>query len=77
MALNLLLTAFKFFVGILGHSQACIADAVHSLSDFLTDIVVLAGERYWSAPADGDVPQGRAYAEPRRGDPVPQGRAHS
>ena len=38
---NVMLLAFKFIAGILGHSAAMIADAVHSLSDFLTDIVVL------------------------------------
>ena len=37
---NLGLLAFKFVAGIVGHSSAMIADAVHSLSDFLTDIVV-------------------------------------
>ena len=34
---NVMLLAFKFIAGILGHSAAMIADAVHSLSDFLTD----------------------------------------
>ena len=38
---NVLLVIFKFVAGILGHSSAMIADAVHSLSDFITDIVVL------------------------------------
>ncbi len=38
---NLLLTGGKFFAGILGNSAAMIADAIHSLSDFITDIVVL------------------------------------
>lgn len=37
---NLLLTLFKFAAGVLGGSAAMIADAVHSLSDFATDIVV-------------------------------------
>lgn len=36
---NFLLVVFKFIAGILGHSAAMIADAVHSLSDFATDIV--------------------------------------
>ena len=35
---NFLLVVFKFIAGILGHSAAMIADAVHSLSDFATDI---------------------------------------
>ena len=36
---NLILLAFKFAAGIIGQSAAMIADAVHSLSDFLTDII--------------------------------------
>lgn len=39
---NVLLLIFKFIAGLLGNSSAMIADAVHSLSDFVTDIVVLA-----------------------------------
>ena len=38
---NMLLLCFKFVAGVLGHSAAMIADAVHSMSDFLTDIIVL------------------------------------
>ncbi|MBR5651820.1 MAG: cation transporter [Bacteroidales bacterium] len=40
-AVNLALMVFKFVAGVLGHSAAMIADAIHSLSDFATDIVVL------------------------------------
>lgn len=40
-AVNVMLLAFKFIAGILGHSAAMIADAVHSLSDFITDLIVL------------------------------------
>ena len=39
---NMILLVMKFVAGILGNSAAMIADAVHSLSDFLTDIVVIA-----------------------------------
>lgn len=39
---NLVLTAAKITAGIIGKSSAMIADGVHSLSDFATDIVVLA-----------------------------------
>ena len=42
---NLLLTALKMVAGIIGQSGAMIADAVHSLSDFITDIVVLISFR--------------------------------
>ena len=40
-AVNVILLAFKFVAGILGHSAAMIADAIHSLSDFITDLIVL------------------------------------
>lgn len=38
---NFLLVIFKFLAGIAGHSAAMLADAVHSLSDFVTDVVVI------------------------------------
>ena len=49
---NVLLLLFKFIAGIFGHSAAMVADAVHSLSDFLTDIVVLIFVRISSKPKD-------------------------
>ncbi|HUX14211.1 MAG TPA: cation diffusion facilitator family transporter, partial [Spirochaetia bacterium] len=49
---NLALTAVKLAAGILGHSQAMIADAVHSLSDFATDIVVIVGVFAGARPKD-------------------------
>ncbi len=49
---NLLLLIFKFVAGVLGHSAAMIADAVHSLSDFVTDIIVIVFVRISSKPAD-------------------------
>ncbi len=52
LVLNLVLTAFKFAAGVIGHSPAMIADAVHSVSDFATDIVVLAGLRFSGRPVD-------------------------
>lgn len=51
---NLLLTLFKFFAGIVGHSTAMMADAVHSLSDFATDIVVILFVRWAGRPSDSD-----------------------
>lgn len=50
--INTLLLAFKFLAGILGGSAAILADAVHSLSDFLTDIVVLVFVKISNRPAD-------------------------
>jgi cation diffusion facilitator family transporter len=49
---NLILTSFKFTAGVVGHSPAMIADAVHSVSDFATDIVVLTGLRFSGRPVD-------------------------
>ena len=39
--INLLLTIGKIIAGIVGHSSAMIADGIHSLSDFITDVVVI------------------------------------
>ena len=49
---NVVLLLFKFLAGILGHSAAMVADAVHSLSDFVTDIVVLVFVRISGKPKD-------------------------
>lgn len=38
---NIILTVFKIFAGVLGRSTAMIADGIHSLSDLLSDIVVI------------------------------------
>lgn len=38
---NVVLTAFKFVAGIVGHSSAMVADAIHSLTDLVSDVVVL------------------------------------
>lgn len=49
---NFLLLVFKFVAGWLGHSSAMIADAVHSLSDFVTDIIVMLFIHISSKPKD-------------------------
>lgn len=49
---NFLLLVFKFIAGILGHSAAMLADAVHSLSDFVTDIIVIVFVRISNKPKD-------------------------
>ena len=51
---NFLLLTFKFIAGILGHSSALVADAVHSLSDFVTDIIVIVFVKISSKPEDDD-----------------------
>ena len=51
-AVNVVLLVFKFVAGIVGHSAAMVADAVHSLSDFVTDIIVLVFVRISGKPKD-------------------------
>lgn len=60
---NMVLLVMKFAAGILGHSAAMVADAVHSLSDFLTDIVVLAFVKLSTKPADNDHDYGHGKYE--------------
>ena len=49
---NVILLFFKFVAGIVGHSAAMVADAVHSLSDFVTDIIVIVFIRISGQPQD-------------------------
>lgn len=51
---NFLLLVFKFLAGLLGHSSALVADAVHSLSDFITDIIVIVFVKISGKPEDDD-----------------------
>lgn len=60
---NLALSAMKFVTGLLAHSQALVADGVHSLSDSATDIAILIGAPIWSAPADAEHPYGHGRIE--------------
>ena len=61
--INILLTGLKLAAGIFGRSQALIADAIHSLSDFATDIAVLVGLRFTSKPVDKDHAYGHGKYE--------------
>lgn len=54
MFVNIVLFAFKLVAGLVGRSGAMVADAVHSASDFATDIVVLAFVRISTKPRDDD-----------------------
>lgn len=60
---NFLLMGFKFFAGIIGHSPAMIADAFHSLSDFITDIVVLIFVGISAKPQDSSHDYGHGKFE--------------
>ncbi len=63
LAINVVLSGFKIAAGTLGGSQAVAADGVHSLSDLVTDLAVLIGVRYWSAPPDESHPYGHRRIE--------------
>ncbi len=52
LVLNAGLTAFKYLAGFVGHSGAMVADATHSLSDLVTDVVVLLGFQVIQKPSD-------------------------
>lgn len=64
MAVNALLAAGKMAAGVLGHSQALIADGIESMADVLSSIVVWRGLVVAAAPADADHPYGHGKAEP-------------
>ncbi|HNX34138.1 MAG TPA: cation diffusion facilitator family transporter [Kiritimatiellia bacterium] len=63
VAVNIILMTAKFAAGFLGNSQAMIADAVHTLSDFATDIAVLIGIRFSRKPKDADHAYGHGKYE--------------
>ena len=60
---NVLLAGAKLAAGILGNSQALIADAIHSLSDCTTDLAVIGGSFFWSRPPDPSHPHGHQRIE--------------
>jgi len=62
-AVNVLLTVFKFVAGFVGRSSAMVADAVHSLSDLLTDAVVMVFVHISGKPADRDHDYGHGKYE--------------
>lgn len=60
---NVLLSFVKLFIGMYGNSQAVVADALHSFSDTSSDLVILLGVKYWTAPADDCHPFGHQKLE--------------
>ena len=60
---NLVLTVFKLIAGFLGHSAAMIADGVHSVSDFTTDLVVIGSLKVASKPSDQNHKYGHGKVE--------------
>ena len=61
--INVVLLVLKFAAGILGHSAAMIADAIHSLTDFATDVVVLVFVKLGNKPKDKDHDYGHGKFE--------------
>ena len=61
--MNLLLSVFKLFAGIAGHSQAMISDAVHSASDCASTVVVMIGVHCGHRQADANHPFGHERLE--------------
>ncbi len=64
LAVNVALTVAKFLAGKLGNSQALIADAVESLADIFSSIIVWRGLVVAETPPDDDHPYGHGKAEP-------------
>ena len=63
LAGNVLLAAFKLIAGIVGHSAAMISDAVHSLTDIVSTIVVIVGVKLGNRSSDDDHPYGHERFE--------------
>ncbi len=61
--INLLLTIFQVIGGFFAHSQALMADGLHSLSDLLSDVLVLYANRHGNRHADANHPYGHARVE--------------
>jgi len=61
---NACLVVVKFFAGIIGHSNALIADAVESSADIFSSLIVWMGLSIAARPADEDHPYGHGKAEP-------------
>lgn len=60
---NVVLTVIQFILGIIGHSQAVIADTFHTISDLGTDFMVLFGVHLWSKSPDEEHPYGHRRIE--------------
>jgi cation diffusion facilitator family transporter len=63
IVVNIFLTIFKIIAGIVGRSQAVLADGIESLMDIGTSSVIIVGVRYWSKPPDESHPHGHRRIE--------------
>lgn len=60
---NAILVIVKFIIGFIGKSSALIADGIHSLSDFATDLIAIIGSKLSDKPADNNHPYGHGRLE--------------
>jgi cation diffusion facilitator family transporter len=60
---NLLLTVAQVVIGVIGNSQALVADGMHTLSDLVTDFMVLFALKHGKKAADAEHPYGHARIE--------------
>lgn len=63
LIINIILSGYKMFVGVMGNSTAMVADAVHSFSDVFTTVIVMFSLGISKKPADKEHPYGHARAE--------------
>ena len=63
IVINMMLTSLQVVGGYFSHSQALMADGLHSLSDLLSDVLVLYANRHGNRHADADHPYGHARIE--------------
>jgi len=63
LIINIVLSLIKFFAGVIGNSSAMIADAVHSVSDFITDLVIIFSFRIVQKPIDDNHDYGHGKFE--------------
>lgn len=63
IATNMILSLAQLIIGFIGHSQALIADSVHTLSDLTSDFLVLVVTRHSNKGADEDHPYGHTRYE--------------
>lgn len=63
MFVNVVLSLAQIVIGVIGHSQALVADAFHTLADLTSDVAVLFAVRHSSKGADADHPYGHARIE--------------
>ena len=63
MGINALLVVLKIGGGFFGHSRALLADGIHSISDFISDIVVLIGLHFFGKKEDESHPYGHGKIE--------------